>query len=126
MSNLYAEDILYWAKDQRFRGTVENPSASARRENPSCGDSLACTARVVDGKLEQVRFEGVGCVICLASATVLAEHVEGGSVDVALAIDRPNMVEWLACDVGPMRTNCMMLALLTMRDALDPERRRGA
>jgi nitrogen fixation NifU-like protein len=118
MSDLYAEDILYWAKDVRFRGIIENPSVSAHRENPSCGDSLTCTARVVDGTVEQVRFDGTGCVICLASATVLAEHAEGMTVDAALAISRQNMVEWLSCDVGPMRTNCMMLASQTLRDAL--------
>ncbi len=131
MSNLYAEDILYWAKDMRFRGVLENPSATAHRENPSCGDALTCSVRIATfsetpsgppgrGKeyIERVRFEGTGCVICLASATVLAEHVEGASVDLVLAMNKENMVEWLACDVGPMRTNCMMLALLTLRDAL--------
>jgi nitrogen fixation NifU-like protein len=118
MSNLYAEDILYWARDQRFRGTLEHPDASAHRENPSCGDALRCTVQIVGGKLEKIRFEGVGCVICLASATVLAEHAEGLTVDVALALEKQNMMEWLACDVGPMRTNCMMLALLTLHDAL--------
>ena len=115
----YTEDLLYYARDPRFRGAVENPSASAHRENPSCGDALTCSVRIIDGQLEQIKFDGTGCVICLASATVLAEHVEGMSIDAVLATDRQNMVEWLACDVGPMRTNCMMLALLTLRDALN-------
>lgn len=118
MSNLYAEDILYWAKDLRFRGKLEDPSVAAHRENPSCGDSLTCTVRVVDDRIEQVRFDGTGCVICLAATTVLAEHAEGQAVETALAFERQNMVEWLSCDVGPMRTNCMMLALLVLRDAL--------
>lgn len=129
MSNLYAEDILYWAKDMRFRGTVENPTAVAHRENPSCGDALTCAILIlppnplhsVEGetcRIGQIRFDGVGCVICLASATVLAEHAEGFTVDVALAISKENMVQWLGCDVGPMRVNCMMLAVLTLRDAL--------
>jgi len=121
----YTEDILYYARDPRFRGLLENPSAIAHRENPSCGDALTCSIELGEGVgegeyggVKRVCFEGVGCVICLASATVLAEHIEGLSVDAALAIDRANMVEWLGCDVGPMRTNCMMLALLTLRDAL--------
>ncbi|MFA5946401.1 MAG: iron-sulfur cluster assembly scaffold protein [Patescibacteria group bacterium] len=120
MSNLYAEDILYWARDQRFRGILVNPSVTAHRENPSCGDSLTCFATTTDGKFERVRFDGTGCVICLASATVLAERAEGSTIDTVLAFNETNMVEWLACDVGPMRTNCMMLALLTLRDALKP------
>jgi NifU-like protein involved in Fe-S cluster formation len=145
----YTEDLLYYARDPRFRGVVEHPSAIAHRENPSCGDALTCSVRISEragdspvapswkegerppvltpswkegerppGLITQVRFEGTGCVICLASANVLAEHVEGTTIDAVLAMSRGNMVEWLSCDVGPMRMNCMMLALLTLRDAL--------
>jgi len=145
----YTEDLLYYARDPRFRGAIKIPSATAYRENLSCGDALTCTILTSErtgdsplapswkegerppvltptgkegerplGLIEQVRFEGTGCVICLASANVLAEHVENSSIESVLALGRENMVQWLSCDVGPMRTNCMMLALLTLLDAL--------
>lgn len=114
----YTEDLLYYARDMRFRGTIDAPSGTAHRENPSCGDSLTFRVTIDNGQVKDIRFEGVGCAICLASAHLVAEHALGTSTNDVLAYSKENMVEWLSHDVGPLRVQCMMLGLLTLQDAV--------
>ncbi|MGC8473839.1 MAG: Fe-S cluster assembly sulfur transfer protein SufU [Candidatus Dormibacteria bacterium] len=74
---LYREILLDHYRHPRHRGEVEAPSATAHGHNPLCGDEVDVSLRLRDGELEQVAFQGQGCSISMASASMMAEEVEG-------------------------------------------------
>ena len=77
LKDLYREVILDHNRRPRNFGRVAPANAEARGHNPLCGDRLDVTARVQDDTLEDVRFEGQGCAISTASASLMTEAVKG-------------------------------------------------
>ena len=78
--DLYREIILDHYKEPRNRGHIEKPDIAARGHNPLCGDEVDITMSVDDGRVTDIRFDGVGCAISQASASMLTELIEGKSL----------------------------------------------
>ncbi len=86
LDDLYREIILDHYRSPRHKGRVENPDLTARGYNPLCGDDIELTLRVSDGVIEQVAFDGHGCSISQASASMLTEAITGRRLDYALSL----------------------------------------
>ncbi|MGI9205593.1 MAG: Fe-S cluster assembly sulfur transfer protein SufU [Woeseiaceae bacterium] len=85
LRDLYRELILDHARAPRHFGRLENTSHTAEGINPLCGDKLKLYLQIdSDRTITDVRFEGSGCAISVASASLLAETVTGLSCDAAL------------------------------------------
>lgn len=113
--DLYRDNILDHAKHPRCHGTIENPDVTFEDANPLCGDRLRMDFRIRDGRLEQVRFSGVGCSISQASASMLCEAIEGKTLDEIKKLGREDVIEMLGLDLGPVRLKCALLALKTVK-----------
>jgi nitrogen fixation protein NifU and related proteins len=61
----------------RCRGEVEDPTCRHEVYNRKCGDRITLTARVESDRLKEIRFEGEGCMYCLASASILCSTLSG-------------------------------------------------
>jgi nitrogen fixation NifU-like protein len=85
MDQLYQEIILDHYKHPHGRGLREPYQAEAHHVNPTCGDEVTVRVRLAGGEVADVSYEGLGCSISQASASVLHELVGGGSVAQALA-----------------------------------------
>jgi nitrogen fixation protein NifU and related proteins len=86
LRDLYRELILDHAKSPRHFGKLEDATHSAEGVNPLCGDKLKMYFRVDDDdRISDARFEGSGCAISVASASLLMETVIGLKTDRALA-----------------------------------------
>jgi nitrogen fixation NifU-like protein len=83
LQGLYQELILDHAKHPRGRVPLEAPTARSHQVNPTCGDEVTLSVRVRDGTIEAVGWEGHGCSISQASASLLATLVESITVDEA-------------------------------------------
>jgi nitrogen fixation NifU-like protein len=81
---LYQEIILDHYKRPRGRGLREPFVAEAHHVNPTCGDEVTVRVRLAGGALRDVSYDGQGCSISQASASVLHELVVGSTVDEAL------------------------------------------
>lgn len=77
LRDLYRDVILDHNKSPRLFGRLEPADASADGHNPLCGDRLHVTLRLEDGRVSDVRFEGQGCAISVASASLMCEAVKG-------------------------------------------------
>jgi nitrogen fixation NifU-like protein len=78
---LYQETILDHAKHPRNARLVEHHTCKAQGNNPMCGDKVTVTAQVSDeGRLQEIGFEGKGCAISIASASMMTEALSGQSV----------------------------------------------
>ena len=77
LKDLYRDVILDHNKRPRNFGQLENPDARADGHNPLCGDRLTLSLKLNGGRVEDVRFEGKGCAISTASASMMTEAIKG-------------------------------------------------
>jgi nitrogen fixation NifU-like protein len=137
LSELYQEVILDHNKRPRNYGTLADANRVARGHNPLCGDKLTVLAQVDDGVIRDIKFEGSGCAISKASASLMTDAVKGRRVDEALVlferfhemvttpmetdVDRDAMGK-LGVLAGvrefPVRVKCASLAWHTLKAAL--------
>ena len=115
VDDLYRENILEHYKHPRNRGTLEHPDISYEDANPLCGDRIRMDLQVKNGRIEQIRFSGVGCSISQAAASMLCEAVEGKTLDEAKQLTRDDVLEMLGIELGPVRLKCALLALKTLK-----------
>ncbi len=136
--DLYQEIILDHYRNPRNAAKLDQVPDTAVHENPTCGDSLKLVARVnADGIVEEILFDGKGCAISMASASIMTEELKGrpiaearervreflgimrGEGDPALLDERGD----LACLKGvisyPVRVKCATLAWHALEGALD-------
>jgi nitrogen fixation NifU-like protein len=84
LRSLYQDIILDHGKSPRNLRIVEHHTCKAQGNNPMCGDRVTVTARVSQaGVLEDLAFEGKGCAISIASASMMSEALAGQSADTA-------------------------------------------
>ncbi len=86
LDDLYKEIILDHYKSPRNRGQAANHDIKARGLNPLCGDDIEITLTVEDGIIREARFDGHGCSISQASASMLTEELLGRSVEDAIGL----------------------------------------
>ena len=138
LSELYQEVILDHNKRPRNYQTLDNANHAAEGYNPLCGDRLNLYVRVDDGIVTNVGFQGSGCAISKASASLMTDSIKGKPLSEVLDLfqrfhvmvttppDQPveNMGK-LSVLAGvrefPVRVKCASLAWHTLKAALDRE-----
>lgn len=88
LMDLYQEVILDHNRRPRNTGAVVDANRRARGDNPLCGDQLSLTLKVSGGRVENIAFEGHGCAISTASASLMTDAVKGKTVAEAEALFR--------------------------------------
>jgi nitrogen fixation NifU-like protein len=83
---LFREIILDHFRRPRHAGRVDRPDAVVEATNPLCGDEIVLTLRLAGGRVAEVAFDGRGCSISQASASMLCDTVADMSADDALAL----------------------------------------
>ena len=83
---LYQEILLQHSRRPRNHGPLENPTNRADGHNALCGDELSVELRIVDDKLEAVRFQASACAICTASGSLMTGAITGLKTDEATAL----------------------------------------
>jgi len=89
---MYSPQLLEHFEHPRHAGELPNASARVRIENPACGDVLELAVKIVDHRVEEIRFRAKGCVPAMACASAIAELANGKSVAEALTITRDDVV----------------------------------
>ena len=140
LNDLYQEVILDHNKRPRNYRTLEDASHHAEGYNPLCGDRLTLYLKVEGGRIQEVGFQGNGCAISKASASLMTDAVKGRPVEEVLALfeqfhevvttppDQP------VKDLGklsvlsgvrefPVRVKCASLAWHTLKAALGQQQR---
>lgn len=86
LSDLYQELVLEHKRSPRNFGTLAAPTHQARGTNPQCGDDIQVQLQIADQHIKDVRFDGCGCAICIASASMMTEAIRDADIDTALAL----------------------------------------
>lgn len=91
--SMYSPQVLDHFQHPRNAGEVEHPDSSVQIDNPACGDVLKLTLRVVEGRIEEIRFLAQGCVPTMACASLLTELVMGRTIAEAQQLRRQELVK---------------------------------
>ncbi|MCM3718813.1 Fe-S cluster assembly sulfur transfer protein SufU [Fictibacillus phosphorivorans] len=86
LDQLYRQVIMDHYKNPRNKGVLEDGALNINMNNPTCGDRIQLTLKVEDGKIESANFDGEGCSISLASASMMTQAVKGLPVEDALKL----------------------------------------
>jgi nitrogen fixation protein NifU and related proteins len=115
LNDLYRDVILDHNRRPRNFGGLESADASVEGYNPMCGDHLTLRLKLADGTISDIRFEGQGCAISTASASLMTEAVKGKSRDEALQLfDRVHSL--LTDDAAPSDELGKLAALSGVRE----------
>ena len=117
-SDLYREHILDHYGNPRNEGALENADISHERDNPVCGDMVRLDIKLKDGKVDEARFTGEGCVISMASASMFPEEIKGKTIAELKAMDDEDIFDMLGVKLGPSRANCAVLPLRVLQEGL--------
>lgn len=115
---IYKEILLDHYKNPRHKGVIAQPDIRTQQYNPSCGDEIKIDACVVNGILIEAAFQGTGCVISQAAASLLLEACIGKRLDEINALIADDMRTLLGIDLGPTRLRCAMLALHALHEGI--------
>ena len=120
-SSFYREQIMDHYRDPRYHGRLDAPTASFEDLNPLCGDTIRIDVLTTDGTLADARFEGQGCAVSQASASMLLEEVVGKQLAEVAAFTRDDLCELIGVTLSPARMKCALLPLAVLRAALNYE-----
>ncbi len=116
----YSERFKEHLSNPRNAGEMSDATAVAEQTNPVCGDRLRLALRIEGGRIERASFLAYGCAPTLACGSVIAEMVEGMTVEEASRLTRQDVVR--ALDGLPTRRqHAAALAIETLRAALEAE-----
>jgi len=141
LRELYQDTILDHSRQPRNYGKLEHATHHAEGYNPLCGDRLVVYLEVEGDRVKDVRFEGAGCAISTASASLMTEALKGKTVEEAIALfhemhetvtgqKEENGAEHVPVELGklavfegvrqyPLRVKCATLAWHTVKSALE-------
>lgn len=137
IDQLYQDIILDHYRQPRGRGLREPYDVQVRHVNPTCGDEVDLRVRIVDGKVADISYEGMGCSISQASTSVAHELLTGRTVTEALSrVERfqemvgsrgqvepdESVLEDAVAFAGvakyPARVKCALLGWMAFKDAV--------
>ena len=137
LNDLYQEILLEHNSKPRNFKVLEDANQTSEGYNPLCGDQITLSLKVVDGVIDDVGFQGSGCAISRASASMMTQRIKGQSVEQAghifdafhqmitepegeIDLDTLGDLETLSgVNEYPTRIKCAILAWHTMKAALD-------
>lgn len=117
-SNTYREEILEHYKEPLNFGTLQDFDATSRQLNPYCGDEIEMFVALDQKSIKDIRFQGKGCAISIAAASMLTEFVKGKTKEELTKFLEKDMLKLLGIDVSETRKKCAMLALGVLKDCL--------
>lgn len=117
-TQLYQHILMEHYRSPRNRGICAMPDFSTEMLNPSCGDAISMQGTVNKHIITQLMFEGKGCVISQASASLLIEHAMGKSLTELLAMNKDDMLHLVGMPLGPLRIRCALLSLEALHQGI--------
>ena len=120
MDNLYRDFILEHYKRPHNKGTLDPHDLHFADSNPTCGDEMSMTLVLDAGRsaIADVAFDGRGCAISQASASILTDGLRGQSLDEVRDMNPKDLLDELGVPIGPARLKCALLAYKVLQGAV--------
>ena len=116
MSSIYSEIILDYYRYPRNKGSLSHPQIQASDSNPLCGDIVEMQLELDEkNTVKDVKFNGQGCAISQASASMLTELVKGKTVDDVRKISKEDVLSLRGGQLTAVRLKCALLSLKVLK-----------
>src|ERR1700733_229652 len=115
---LYKEELLDHYRFPRHKGRLIQADFSSRQHNPSCGDQVCFEVKIYNGLIAEIAFEGAGCVISQASASMIAVLVKDKPIAYCINLADADVLHLIGMDLGPTRLKCALLALFALQEGV--------
>lgn len=116
--DIYGQNIMDHYKNPRNVGFLEAPDASHRETNATCGDELTVFIKMKGQKIAALKFQGHGCAISQAAASILSEELVGKTRKKVAGYKFADIQEILGVPISERRYKCAMLGLRAIQTAL--------
>ncbi|HET6649170.1 MAG TPA: iron-sulfur cluster assembly scaffold protein [Candidatus Limnocylindria bacterium] len=118
--NLYRDFILEHYREPHNRGVLEPHDLHFADSNPTCGDEMSMTLRLDEARerVADVAFDGRGCAISQASASILTDDLRGLTLGELRELDPAEVVANLGVPIGPARLKCALLVYKVLQGAV--------
>ena len=114
--DIYRETILDHYRNPRNKGRMVNPDVSIHDSNPLCGDEIDIHLKIEASIIKDIKFEGRGCAISQASASMLTEMVINKSLNAVKDLSKDDIFENIGLtNLGPARVKCALLSLKVLK-----------
>ena len=114
--DIYREIILDHYRNPRNKGKLPQADVSTHDSNPLCGDEIDIHLKVEQGKIKDIKFEGRGCAISQASASMLTEMVLDKPLTAVKDLAKDDILENIGLmNLGPARIKCALLSLKVLK-----------
>lgn len=126
-AEIYQEHVLDHYEDPYHRGACPQATHAHEADNPLCGDVVRVEVRIDPaGKINEAWFQGEGCCISQASASMLMETIEGKTVEEAMQFSARDMLELFGARLTPNRQKCCLLSWRVLQTAMHSPQRTPA
>lgn len=125
-NQLYQQELLEHYRHPRNYGELPGAMVTTETLNPSCGDQVSMQLIIEDNKVKHIRFQGKGCVISQAAASILTERSTGRDRAELEALDKDAMLKLIGITLGPTRLRCALLSLEALHAALTQYKKQQA
>lgn len=114
MRDIYSDIILDHWKHPRNKGKIEADIVSSD-SNPLCGDEVTIYIKIEGDRIKDISFEGKGCVISQAAASMLTEFIKGKTLQDVVKLEKDEIEKMLHISLGPTRIKCALLPLKALK-----------
>lgn len=104
------QNPMYYGKPEKFDIKMEEPSSS-------CGDRVVLYMNINEGKIEEMKWEGEGCIISMVSADLFCEKAKGKEIEELAKVDDLAFIDEFPIKVTSGRYNCVLLPLKGLKRA---------
>lgn len=123
MDSYYRENILDHYKNPRNFGKLNKPTAGFKLFNSACGDVISMEVKTgttpsSNKTITDIKFQGEGCAVSMASASLLTTYAKGKEVQDILALGTEDVLKLLGITLTPSRLKCALLPLETLQKTL--------
>lgn len=118
MSSLYQDIILDHFKNPRNFGVLPDAGRKVSLYNPLCGDRIEIAVTVANDKILNIKFAGEGCVLSIASASLLTEYAKDKNPKDIQPLTKEFMLSLTGVAVGPTRLKCVLLPLEALQKSI--------
>lgn len=115
---MYNEELLDHFKYPCNKKKLESPCFAFDKDNPSCGDQIAIEGIIVNNVVSDLGFNGKGCVISQATASILTAACINKSVEDVLALSADDITKLIQISLGPNRLKCALLSLEVLQKGI--------
>ena len=120
----YSKKVIEHFKNPHNMGAIENPDGLGQVGNPVCGDMMKLYIKVKDSKIEDIKFQTLGCAAAIATSSMITDLAKGKTLDQASKITKKDVSNALE-NLPPIKKHCSNLAADALQKAIEDYKKRN-